>query len=189
MFCVSSQAKNYSEALQWYNYSLSFFKAGQMEPNSAKLQRNRASCFLQLKQLEKVGERQSIYCQVVAVDGMSQNSPYFLQFICDVCLHVNTWFFFRRKKQLKKQRDVILTTFSLSSVFTRLQCRRTMWRKVSTKCQLCATCKIKAVMVTVSQFHCSHIFSIFSVVMRLLICTSCRGSECDGTSVQESCCQ
>ncbi|XP_029296768.1 testis-expressed protein 11 [Cottoperca gobio] len=50
------EATNYSEALQWYNYSLSFFKAGQMEPNSAKLQRNRASCFLQLKQLEKAKE-------------------------------------------------------------------------------------------------------------------------------------
>ncbi|XP_060904335.1 testis-expressed protein 11 [Labrus mixtus] len=50
------EAKNYSEALQWYNYSLGFFKAGQMEPNSAKLQRNRASCFLQLKQLEKARE-------------------------------------------------------------------------------------------------------------------------------------
>ncbi|KAF1384881.1 hypothetical protein PFLUV_G00124790 [Perca fluviatilis] len=50
------EAKNYAEALQWYNYSLSFFKAGQMEPNSAKLQRNRASCFLQLKQLEKAKE-------------------------------------------------------------------------------------------------------------------------------------
>ncbi|XP_074530921.1 testis-expressed protein 11 [Halichoeres trimaculatus] len=47
---------NYSEALQWYNYSLSFFKAGQMEPNSAKLQRNRASCFLKLGQLEKAKE-------------------------------------------------------------------------------------------------------------------------------------
>ncbi|XP_010784460.1 testis-expressed sequence 11 protein [Notothenia coriiceps] len=50
------EAKNYSEALQWYNYSLSFFKAGQTEPNSAKLQRNRASCFLMLKQLEKAKE-------------------------------------------------------------------------------------------------------------------------------------
>uniref|UniRef100_A0A3B4ZH22 Protein ZIP4 homolog n=1 Tax=Stegastes partitus TaxID=144197 RepID=A0A3B4ZH22_9TELE len=47
---------NYSEALQWYNYSLSFFKAGQMEPNLARLQRNRASCFLLLKQLEKAKE-------------------------------------------------------------------------------------------------------------------------------------
>ncbi|XP_051277031.1 testis-expressed protein 11 isoform X1 [Dicentrarchus labrax] len=50
------EAGNYSEALQWYNYSLSFFKAGQMEPNLAKLQRNRASCFLQLQQLEKAKE-------------------------------------------------------------------------------------------------------------------------------------
>uniref|UniRef100_A0A672HE23 Protein ZIP4 homolog n=1 Tax=Salarias fasciatus TaxID=181472 RepID=A0A672HE23_SALFA len=46
-------AQNHSEALQWYNYSLSFFKAGQMEPNLAKLQRNRASCLLNLNQLEK----------------------------------------------------------------------------------------------------------------------------------------
>uniref|UniRef100_A0A8D3B093 Protein ZIP4 homolog n=1 Tax=Scophthalmus maximus TaxID=52904 RepID=A0A8D3B093_SCOMX len=50
------EAKNYSEALQWYNYSLGFFKGGQMEPNVAKLQRNRASCFLKLKQLEKAKE-------------------------------------------------------------------------------------------------------------------------------------
>ncbi|KAM3867286.1 LOW QUALITY PROTEIN: testis-expressed protein 11 [Diretmus argenteus] len=50
------EVKNYSEALQWYNYSLSFYKAGQMEPNLAKLQRNRASCFLQLQQLEKAKE-------------------------------------------------------------------------------------------------------------------------------------
>ncbi|CAG5989959.1 unnamed protein product [Menidia menidia] len=50
------EACNFSEALQWYNYSLSFFKAGQMDPNLAKLQRNRASCFLHLKQLEKAKE-------------------------------------------------------------------------------------------------------------------------------------
>ncbi|XP_030000907.1 testis-expressed protein 11 [Sphaeramia orbicularis] len=50
------ETKNYSESLQWYNYSLSFFKAGQIDPNLAKLQRNRASCFLQLKQLEKAKE-------------------------------------------------------------------------------------------------------------------------------------
>lgn len=48
------QGKRYSEALQWYNYSLSFFKGGLVDPNLAKLQRNRASCFLQLKQLDKV---------------------------------------------------------------------------------------------------------------------------------------
>ncbi|XP_017263704.1 testis-expressed protein 11 [Kryptolebias marmoratus] len=50
------EAGNSSDALQWYNYSLSFFKSGQMEPNLAKLQRNRASCFLQLQQLEKAKE-------------------------------------------------------------------------------------------------------------------------------------
>ncbi|ROL51758.1 Testis-expressed protein 11 [Anabarilius grahami] len=49
-------AKNYSEALQWYNYSLSFYKAGELDPNLAKLQRNRSSCFLQLQQLDKAKE-------------------------------------------------------------------------------------------------------------------------------------
>ncbi|XP_068596548.1 testis-expressed protein 11 [Brachionichthys hirsutus] len=50
------EAKDYSAALQWYNYSMGFFKSGQTEPNLAKLQRNRTSCFLQLKQLEKAKE-------------------------------------------------------------------------------------------------------------------------------------
>ncbi|KAL4631581.1 testis-expressed sequence 11 protein [Arapaima gigas] len=50
------EASNYTEALQWYNYSLSFFAVGQMDQNLAKLQRNRASCFLQLQQLEKAKE-------------------------------------------------------------------------------------------------------------------------------------
>ncbi|XP_061092587.1 testis-expressed protein 11 [Conger conger] len=50
------EAINYSEALEWYNYSLSFYAAGQMEENLAKLQRNRASCFLHLGQLEKARE-------------------------------------------------------------------------------------------------------------------------------------
>ncbi|XP_048883852.1 testis-expressed protein 11 isoform X1 [Brienomyrus brachyistius] len=47
------EAHNYTEALQWYSYSLSFYPAGAIDQNLAKLQRNRASCFLQLKQLEK----------------------------------------------------------------------------------------------------------------------------------------
>ncbi|XP_050983537.1 testis-expressed protein 11 isoform X2 [Labeo rohita] len=50
------EAKNYSEALQWYNYSLSFYRAGELDQNLAKLQRNRASCFLHLQQLEKAKE-------------------------------------------------------------------------------------------------------------------------------------
>ncbi|XP_048087587.1 testis-expressed protein 11 isoform X1 [Alosa alosa] len=50
------EAKNYTEALQWYDYSLSFYKRGQLDPNLAKLQRNRTSCFLNLQQLEKAKE-------------------------------------------------------------------------------------------------------------------------------------
>ncbi|KAK3535745.1 hypothetical protein QTP70_020982, partial [Hemibagrus guttatus] len=49
----SIEVKNYYEALQWYNYSLSFYKAGELDQNLAKLQRNRASCFLNLQQLDK----------------------------------------------------------------------------------------------------------------------------------------
>ncbi|XP_077387770.1 testis-expressed protein 11 isoform X3 [Festucalex cinctus] len=50
------EAADYSEALQWYNYSLSFFQAGEIDSNLAKLQRNRTLCFMQLKQLEKAKE-------------------------------------------------------------------------------------------------------------------------------------
>ncbi|KAI7801911.1 putative testis-expressed sequence 11 protein [Triplophysa rosa] len=50
------EAKNYSEALHWYNYSLSFYRSGQLDQNLAKLQRNRSSCFLHLQQLEKAKE-------------------------------------------------------------------------------------------------------------------------------------
>ncbi|XP_043113113.1 testis-expressed protein 11 [Puntigrus tetrazona] len=47
------EAKNYSEALEWYNYSLSFYRADELDQNLAKLQRNRSTCFLHLRQLEK----------------------------------------------------------------------------------------------------------------------------------------
>ncbi|XP_067404069.1 testis-expressed protein 11 [Emydura macquarii macquarii] len=50
------EAKNYSEALHWYNYSLSFYSSGQIDQNLAKLQRNMASCYFHLKQLEKAKE-------------------------------------------------------------------------------------------------------------------------------------
>lgn len=52
--CCLAQAKNYSEALEWYNFSLSFYRAGELDQNLAKLQRNRSTCFLHLHQLEKV---------------------------------------------------------------------------------------------------------------------------------------
>ncbi|XP_071613542.1 testis-expressed protein 11 isoform X1 [Heliangelus exortis] len=50
------EAKNYSEALHWYNYSVSFYIPGQVDQNLAKLQRNIASCYLHLKQVDKAKE-------------------------------------------------------------------------------------------------------------------------------------
>uniref|UniRef100_A0A669PID1 Protein ZIP4 homolog n=1 Tax=Phasianus colchicus TaxID=9054 RepID=A0A669PID1_PHACC len=46
----------YSEALNWYNYSGSFYTPGQIDQNLAKLQRNMASCYLHLKQIDKAKE-------------------------------------------------------------------------------------------------------------------------------------
>ncbi|XP_050758007.1 testis-expressed protein 11 [Gymnogyps californianus] len=50
------EAKSYSEALHWYNYSVSFYIPGQIDQNLAKLQRNMASCYLHLKQVDKAKE-------------------------------------------------------------------------------------------------------------------------------------
>ncbi|KAM9600644.1 testis-expressed protein 11 isoform 2-T2 [Morphnus guianensis] len=50
------EAKSYSEALHWYNYSVSFYTPGQIDQNLAKLQRNMASCYLHLKQVDKAKE-------------------------------------------------------------------------------------------------------------------------------------
>ncbi|KFU89174.1 Testis-expressed sequence 11 protein, partial [Chaetura pelagica] len=50
------EAKSYSEALQWYNYSVSFYIPGQIDQNLAKLRRNMASCYLHLKQVDKAKE-------------------------------------------------------------------------------------------------------------------------------------
>ncbi|NXJ79280.1 TEX11 protein, partial [Trogon melanurus] len=50
------EAKSYSEALHWYNYSVSFYTPGQIDQNLAKLQRNMASCYLHLKQTDKAKE-------------------------------------------------------------------------------------------------------------------------------------
>ncbi|KAM9324186.1 testis-expressed protein 11 [Gastrophryne carolinensis] len=52
----SFENKSYAEALEWYNYSLSIYNSGCAEPNFAKLQRNRASCFLHLGELSKAKE-------------------------------------------------------------------------------------------------------------------------------------
>ncbi|KFQ29962.1 Testis-expressed sequence 11 protein, partial [Merops nubicus] len=48
--------KSYSEALHWYNYSVSFYTPGQIDQNLAKLQRNMASCYLHLKQFDRAKE-------------------------------------------------------------------------------------------------------------------------------------
>ncbi|OXB79683.1 UNVERIFIED_CONTAM: hypothetical protein H355_011069 [Colinus virginianus] len=53
---AKQKAKSYSEALNWYNYSVSFYTPGQIDPNLAKLQRNVASCHLHLKQIDKAKE-------------------------------------------------------------------------------------------------------------------------------------
>ncbi|NWX20832.1 TEX11 protein, partial [Aegotheles bennettii] len=50
------EAKSYSEALHWYNYSVSFYIPGQIDQNLAKLHRNMASCHLHLKQVDKAKE-------------------------------------------------------------------------------------------------------------------------------------
>ncbi|NWV23260.1 TEX11 protein, partial [Origma solitaria] len=50
------EEKSYSEALHWYNYSISFYTPGQIDKNLAKLQRNMASCYLHLKQVDKAKE-------------------------------------------------------------------------------------------------------------------------------------
>uniref|UniRef100_A0A8C4SRU4 Protein ZIP4 homolog n=1 Tax=Erpetoichthys calabaricus TaxID=27687 RepID=A0A8C4SRU4_ERPCA len=50
------EAEKYQESLQWYNYSLNFYSPGQLDKNLGKLQRNRASCYLQLQQMEMANE-------------------------------------------------------------------------------------------------------------------------------------
>ncbi|XP_027791641.2 testis-expressed protein 11 [Marmota flaviventris] len=52
----SFEVQNYADALQWYYYSLTFYGFGQLDLDLAKLQRNMASCYLHLKQLDKAKE-------------------------------------------------------------------------------------------------------------------------------------
>ena len=58
--CPLQQEKAFSDALDWYNYSLSLFRSGGSdvggagEGNLAKLHRNRANCHLGLQQLSQV---------------------------------------------------------------------------------------------------------------------------------------
>ena len=58
--CLLHQEKTFSDALDWYNYSLSLFRSGGGdvgdvgEENLAKLHRNRANCHIGLQQLSQV---------------------------------------------------------------------------------------------------------------------------------------
>ncbi|XP_074003820.1 testis-expressed protein 11 [Numenius arquata] len=64
------EAKSYSDALHWYNYSVSFYTPGQIDQNLAKLQRNMASCYLHLKQTDKNEQ------QVVAIKALEYLSEH-----------------------------------------------------------------------------------------------------------------
>ncbi|KAM4886402.1 testis-expressed protein 11 [Sylvia borin] len=64
------EEKNYSEALHWYNYSVSFYTPGQIDQNLAKLQRNMASCYLHLKQVDKNDQ------QIVAIKALEYLSEH-----------------------------------------------------------------------------------------------------------------
>ncbi|XP_004694489.1 PREDICTED: testis-expressed sequence 11 protein [Condylura cristata] len=52
----SFEVQNYTDALHWYCYSLRIYTIEEMDLNLAKLQRNMASCYLHLKQLDKAKE-------------------------------------------------------------------------------------------------------------------------------------
>ncbi|XP_037676758.1 testis-expressed protein 11 [Choloepus didactylus] len=52
----SFEVQNYSDALHWYCYSLRFYTFDRTDLDLAKLQRNMASCYLHLKQLDKAKE-------------------------------------------------------------------------------------------------------------------------------------
>uniref|UniRef100_A0A8C5L1T0 Protein ZIP4 homolog n=1 Tax=Jaculus jaculus TaxID=51337 RepID=A0A8C5L1T0_JACJA len=52
----SYEVQNYADALHWYGYSLKLYGLDQMHLDLVKLQRNMASCYLNLKQLDKAKE-------------------------------------------------------------------------------------------------------------------------------------
>lgn len=54
---LAYEAKDYREALEWYNYSLSLFSQSDVEAhNLAKLYRNMASCYLHVEEQDKAVE-------------------------------------------------------------------------------------------------------------------------------------
>uniref|UniRef100_K1R9X1 Protein ZIP4 homolog n=1 Tax=Magallana gigas TaxID=29159 RepID=K1R9X1_MAGGI len=54
---TADEEKNYQEALDWYNYSLSLYSREESgDQNLARLHRNRATCYLNLGQMDKATE-------------------------------------------------------------------------------------------------------------------------------------
>lgn len=54
---IADEEKNFKEALDWYNYSLSLYSREESgDQNLARLQRNRATCYLNLGQMDKATE-------------------------------------------------------------------------------------------------------------------------------------
>ncbi|XP_042663414.1 testis-expressed protein 11 isoform X3 [Tyto alba] len=108
------EAKNYSEALHWYNYSISFYTPGQIDQNLAKLQRNMASCYLHLKQVDKNEQ------QVVALKALEYLSEHgqdcrqlFAALKCLVCLKLSK---FMAENEEKRDEDIdsMLTYLTLA---------------------------------------------------------------------------
>lgn len=67
------------------------------------------------------------------------------------------------------------------SIFTQFMVYKIAVQDNNVKKGVHKTLVVKALVVCSWQFY-YNIFRIFSVVMRLCVCTSCRGSECDGNS-------
>lgn len=104
-----------------------------MEPNSAKLQRNRASCFLQLRQLEKVRQAsQGSKCVVqwlewvvhvtrlfvyVASHNVKFSCHIFTVYVSDLCMYKNSY---QAKEAIKEAErcdpDSIFTQFSVYKI-------------------------------------------------------------------------
>ncbi|XP_040974867.1 testis-expressed protein 11 isoform X5 [Aquila chrysaetos chrysaetos] len=108
------EAKSYSEALHWYNYSVSFYTPGQIDQNLAKLQRNMASCYLHLKQVDKNEQ------QVVAIKALEYLSEHLQDcrqlFAALKCLVRLTLSKFMAENEEKRDEDInsVLTYLTLA---------------------------------------------------------------------------
>ncbi|GAB1605341.1 testis-expressed protein 11 [Argonauta hians] len=85
---LAYEQKNYQEALEWYNYSYSLFSFSEYsDKNLAKVNRNRATCYIYLESFEKAREALS------KAESYDVTSPY-------------TQFIIFKLALLQKQQDV-----------------------------------------------------------------------------------